>query len=46
MYATIYDNYHEETVIMKHPAIAFYMRLIDDAFIVMRDVRSGLSHHE
>ena len=37
MYATIYYSYHEETVIMKHPAIVFYRRLIDDAFIVMRD---------
>ena len=37
MYATIYYSDHEETVIMKHPAIAFYRRLIDDAFIVMRD---------
>jgi len=37
MYATIYYSYHEETVIMKHPSIVFYRRLIDDAFIIMKN---------
>jgi len=37
MYAIIYYSYHEETVITKHSAIAFYRTLTDDAFIVMRD---------
>ena len=37
VYATIYYSYDEENVNMKHLAIVFYRRLIDDAFIVMRD---------
>ena len=43
MYATIYYSYHEETVIMKHPAILFYRRLIDDAFIIMKDSQTAFA---
>ena len=37
MYATIYYSYHEETRLLQLSYIRFYRRLIDDAFVAIRD---------
>jgi hypothetical protein len=36
-YATIYYSFHEETRLLPNPNVLFYGRLIDDAFVVLRD---------
>jgi hypothetical protein len=35
MYATIYYSYHKKTKLMKMPNLHTYMRLIDDAFLIV-----------
>ena len=35
MYATIYYSYHEEIQLMKMPKLHTYVRLIDDAFLIV-----------
>ena len=36
-YATIYYSFHEETRLLPNPNVLFYGRLIDDAFVVLRN---------
>jgi hypothetical protein len=40
MYATIYHSYHEETHLLHLSYIKFYVRLIDDAFIIFDQTAS------
>lgn len=42
MYATIYYSYHEETRIVGLDSVIFYRRLIDDAFIIIRDNKDDI----
>ena len=37
MYTTIYYSYHKETRLLQLSYIRFYQRLIDDAFVAIRD---------
>jgi hypothetical protein len=37
MYATIYYSYHEETQLIPMNGVLFYRRLIDDAFVILRN---------
>jgi hypothetical protein len=37
MYATIYYSYHEETELIPMNGVLFYRRLIDDAFVILRN---------
>ena len=37
MYATIYYSYHEEMKLIHLPYVIFYRRLIDDAFLIVKE---------
>ena len=41
MYATIYYNFHEERILLSSTNIFFYRRLIDDAFLIVRNVNKS-----
>jgi hypothetical protein len=44
-YATIYYSYHEETSLLQPDNnLLFYRRLIDDAFIIQRNIPDGYEH--
>jgi hypothetical protein len=40
-YATIYYSFHEEMVLLNNPHVSFYVRLIDDALVILSNAEEN-----